>query len=319
MNYFKNIVGQDLALKILESSIDKKHISPAYLFSGPEGIGRKKTAKLFASAILDKNEVKENTQRKIEHNNHIDLFWVEPSYIIQGKNISQGRVKLENINMKSPPQIRLKQIKEIIEFLGTRPLESEKSIIIIEDCEHMNEAASNALLKTLEEPNHATFILLTERPEKLLETIRSRCQIVPFKRLNNDQLNIIINKIDNIKSHQDITNKKIKELISFSNGSPGKYLTNLESWLNIPENLRKKLSFQLNDQIQALTLAKEITEELNIEQQLWLINFQQNSIWEINKNSKIVIRLEKLRNQLLKYVQPRLAWEIALIEINFID
>ena len=55
MDDFKNIYGQDLAIQILKSAIKKEHISPAYLFSGPEGVGRKKTAKVFIQAILDKN------------------------------------------------------------------------------------------------------------------------------------------------------------------------------------------------------------------------------------------------------------------------
>ena len=117
MNYFEGIYGQELAIQILNSTIYKEHISPAYLFSGPEGVGRKKTAKIFIKTILDKNLAKENTKRKIESNNHPDLLWIEPSYIIQGKSISQEKAKSENISIKSPPQIRINQIKEIIEFL----------------------------------------------------------------------------------------------------------------------------------------------------------------------------------------------------------
>ena len=74
MDSFKNIYGQDLAIKILKSAISKEHISPAYLFSGPEGVGRKKTAKVFIKAILDKNLDRESTKRKIERNNHPDLL-----------------------------------------------------------------------------------------------------------------------------------------------------------------------------------------------------------------------------------------------------
>ena len=131
MDDFKNIFGQDMAIQILMSALSKKYISPAYLFSGPEGVGRKKTAKIFIKAILDKNQDKESTTRKIESNNHPDLLWIEPSYIVQGKSISQTKAILDGISMKSPPQIRLNQIKEIIEFLGKKPFESERSIVII--------------------------------------------------------------------------------------------------------------------------------------------------------------------------------------------
>ena len=317
MNDFKDIHGQDLAIQILSSTISKGHISPAYLFSGPEGVGRKKTAKVFIKSILDKNINRESTKRKIENNNHPDLLWIEPSYMVQGKSISQEKAKLENISIKSPSQIRLSQIKEIIEFLSKKPLESERNIVIIEDIEKMNESASNALLKTLEEPNKGLFILITQRPEKLLSTIRSRCQIVPFKRLNDDEVNKIIHKINIFENINELPREKIEELISFSDGSPGRYLTNIKYWIDISSALRQKTEIKLTNKIDVLKLAKYITDELNIEQQLWFINFQQNIMWEKENNSNIVIKLEELRKQLLSYVQPRLAWEITLLEINF--
>ena len=318
MKDFKNIYGQDLAIEILTSSISKKHIAPAYLFSGPEGVGKRKTAKVFINAILDKNFDKESTKRKIESNNHPDLLWIEPSYIVQGKSISQTNARSENVRMKSPPQIRLNQIKEIIEFLSKKPFESERSIVIIEDIERINESASNALLKTLEDTNTGLFILITQRPEKLLSTIRSRCQVVPFIRLNDNYVNKIIQKLEVTEKIDEITNEKIKELIDFSHGSPGRYLINLQFWLGISSSLRQKLEIKFDNQIELLKLAKEITDELNIEQQLWLVDFEQNRVWIKKNNSNIVKKLEDLRKQLLNYVQPRLAWEVTLLEINLI-
>ncbi len=319
MEDFENIYGQDLAIKILKSAILKEHFSPAYLFSGPDGVGRKKTAKVFINAILDKNRDKESTKRKIESNNHPDLLWIEPSYIIQGKTISQKKAISENLNIKSPPQIRLNKIKEVIEFLGKKPLESERSIVIIEDIERINESASNALLKTLEDTNTGLFILITQRPEKLLSTIKSRCQIVPFIRLNDNQLNKIIHKSKVVQETDDIPNEKVRDLLDFSYGSPGRYLINLQYWLGISSSLRQKLELKATNQIESLKLAKEITDELNIEQQLWFIDFHQNRIWRKEKNSIIVKQLEELRKQLLNYVQPRLAWEVTLLDINLID
>ena len=317
MNDFKKIYGQDLAIQILESAISKKHISPAYLFSGPEGVGRKKTAKVFIRNILEKNFESEETIRKIENNNHPDLLWIEPSYLVQGKLVSQKKAKLESLNIKSPPLIRLNQIKEIIEFLGKRPFEAERSIVIIEDIEKMNESAANALLKTLEEPNTGLFILITQRPEKLLSTIRSRCQIIPFIRLNNDEINRIIQKSKVLPETHNIPSKKIQELLSFSYGSPGRYLSNLQYWLDISNALSHNLEINLTNKIEVLKIAKEITDNLTIDQQLWFINFQQNNVWEKENDSDIVMLLDELRRQLLSHVQPRLAWEVSLLEINF--
>ncbi len=316
MDDFKDIYGQDLAIEILKSAISKEHISPAYLFSGPEGVGRKKTAKVFINSILNKNFDKESTKRKIENNNHPDLLWIEPSYIVQGKSISKSQARAENLSMKSPPQIRLNQIKEIIEFLGKRPFASERSIVIIEDIERINESASNALLKTLEETSTGLFILITQRPEKLLSTIRSRCQIIPFVRLKDNQVNKIVQKLEVAQESDGIPSDRIRELVDFSYGSPGRYLMNLQHWLAIPSTLRQKLEIKSTNQIELLKLAKELTDELNIEQQLWFIDFQQNTVWRKEQNSTMVQKLEELRKQLLNYVQPRLAWEITLLEMT---
>ena len=318
MNAFNNIYGQDLAISILESAIAKEHIATAYLFSGPEGVGRKKTAKVFIKAILEKNKNQERTSRRIESNNHPDLMWIEPTYIIQGKIISQTKARSENISIKSPPQIRLIQIKEIINFLGTNPFESERSIVIIEDIERINESASNALLKTLEETNKGLFILITNRPEKLLSTIRSRCQTVPFIRLKDNEVKNIINKSTFVQEKDEITEEIIEDLIDFSYGSPGRYMINLKYWLSISGPIREKLDMELNNKIELLKLAKEITDELNMEQQLWIIDFKQYKSWAKKQDSNIVRRLELLRRHLLKFVQPRLAWELTLLEINLI-
>ena len=316
MNAFNNIYGQDLAISILESAITKEHIAPAYLFSGPEGVGRKKTAKVFIKEILEKNKNQKSASRKIESNNHPDLLWIEPTYIVQDKIISQTKARSENISIKSPPQIRLNQIKEIINFLGKNPFESERSIVIIEDIERINESASNALLKTLEETNTGLFILITQRPEKLLSTIRSRCQFVPFIRLNDNEVKNIINKLNFIQETDEINEEIIGDLIDFSYGSPGRYIINLQYWLSISDQLREKLDMQLNNKIELLQLAKEITDELNIDQQLWVIDFKQYRSWVRNQDSGIVKKLEQLRKHLLKFVQPRLAWELTLLEIN---
>ena len=319
MNAFNNIYGQDLAISILESAISKEHIAPAYLFSGPEGVGRKKTAKVFIKEILEKNKNQENTSRKIESNNHPDLLWIEPTYIVQDKIISQTKARSENISIKSPPQIRLNQIKEIINFLGKNPFASERSIVIIEDIERINESASNALLKTLEDTTSGLFILITQRPEKLLSTIRSRCQLVPFIRLNDNVVKNIISKFKFVQETDEIKEEIIGDLINFSYGSPGRYVINLKHWLSISGPLREKLDLQSNNKIELLELAKEITDELNIEQQLWIIDFKQYKFWVEKKDPNIVKTLEQLRRHLLKFVQPRLAWELTLLEINLTD
>ena len=134
--------------------------------------------------------------------------------------------------------------------------------------------------------------------------------------LNDNQVNKIIQKSEVVQEIEDMPRDKINELINFSYGSPGKYIKNISCWLTISSLLREKLEIKLTNQIELLKFAKEITDQLNLEQQIWFIDFQQNRIWEKEKDSKIVKQLEELKKQLLNYVQPRLAWEVTLLEIN---
>ena len=89
MSDFKNIYGQDLAIEILKSAISKKHIAPAYLFSGPEGVGRKKTAKIFIKAILDKNSI---PSFSIRSSFLFILLFILSSTGISNKNVISGEI-----------------------------------------------------------------------------------------------------------------------------------------------------------------------------------------------------------------------------------
>ena len=106
-----------------------------------------------------------------------------------------------------------------------------------------------------------------------------------------------------------------EELAKLSKGSPGAFIENLQAWKEIPERLWPHLKNPPKTTLDALSLAREISETLNIEQQIWLISWLQNHIWNKNINSQPILQLEKLRSQLMSYVQPRLAWEVTLLKI----
>ena len=84
--------------------------------------------------------------------------------------------------------IKIAQIRNIKTFLGQKSINSEKKIVLIIDSHLLNEAASNCLLKTLEEPSNGIFILLTSKLNLLLDTIISRCQIIRFRSLSSEQI-----------------------------------------------------------------------------------------------------------------------------------
>ena len=314
---FEDVIGQDLAIKLLRSAIKKEHIANAYLFYGAKGIGKKLTAARFSEAILSMNSKNTFIRSRIESRNHPDLLWIEPTYVHKGNLIARSKAKQESHSFRSLPQIRIEQIKDIKQFLGRKPIEAHLGIVIIENIENINESASNALLKTLEEPNNGIFILTTERRELLLSTICSRCQGISFNRLSSYDIKQILEK-DRTKSKQELEDAlHQKELLALSNGSPGAILQNMDKWNEIPKDLWPKIkNCHSNNPIDALSTAKEISEFLDSEQQIWLISWLQQYIWLKNTNAKEIKVLEKLKFHIKSFVNPRLAWEIALLKLH---
>ena len=181
---FNDLVGQKTAISLLKATLVKGHIAPAYLFSGPNGIGRKLAAMRFLEGVLAKDNLTKSNRSRLENLNHPDLMMVEPSYLFQGNIIPRSIANEAKINRKSPPQIRLDQIRDVTRFLAKKPIESRLGMVLIDEVETMNEASSNALLKTLEEPHNGVLILISSRPDQLLDTIQSRCQTIPFRPLS---------------------------------------------------------------------------------------------------------------------------------------
>ena len=297
----------------LENVIQSKLFSNGYIFYGPEGIGKKQAALNFITDIFKNYESCSNVEQKIKDNNHPDFLLIEPTYIVQGKLINQSDSELTK--NKNKQTIRIDQIRNIKQFLGRKSIESEKKIILIVDAHLLNEAASNCLLKTLEEPTNGIFILLTSRINVLIDTIISRCQLVRFKPFSFKEIKNFIE--ENLES-KDFFLKKEKDwqyLINSSNGSPLKTLENIEIWEEIPKDIRDIFEFPINDNLEILKIAKFISETLENHKQIVLINLIQYKWWGQTKEIKIIKELESLKKYINGYVQPRLAWEVTLLKI----
>ena len=183
----------------------------------------------------------------------------------------------------------------------------------------MNEAASNCLLKTLEEPANAIFILLTSRVNFLLDTIISRCQLIRFKSFSYKQLEIFIRNNLDSKVFDIYKETDLEYLINSANGSPGKILKDIKNWNQLPNEIKENLEFPLSDNLEILKITKIISEELDIDQQMFLINFIQQKCWVKTRNKNIVKKLEDLKVYLKGFIQPRLAWEVTLLKIAIED
>ncbi|WP_267384847.1 DNA polymerase III subunit delta' [Cyanobacterium sp. uoEpiScrs1] len=312
MNHFQKLIGQPQAVELLEQIIVKKRIAPAYLFTGPSGVGRSLGAKCFSEALLSINtppDKKILAQKRIGERNHPDLLWVEPTYQYQGQLITAQEAKNLGITRKILPQVRVEQIRKVTRFLNRPPLEAPCSLVIIEDVQTMTETAANGLLKTLEEPGKATLILLAFSTDSLLSTLVSRCQRIPFYSLSSKNLIKVLEK----QGNKDIS--KNPEIISLAQGSPGEAIIASQHLKNIPEELYQKIKKIPSNQIEVLELSKVITEKLDVQTQLWLIKYMQYYYWMRLQNKKILEVLEKSRLCLLSYVQSQLVWECLFLEI----
>lgn len=299
-------IGQSIALNLLDAAIAKNRVAPAYLFVGADGIGRAIAARYFSRLLLSGDRPRQHLE------NHPDFLWTEPHYSHNGKFLSPKEAEEMGLKRKAPPQIRLEQIRNITRFLSRPPLEAPRSVVVLENAETMAEGAANALLKTLEEPGRATLILLAPSLESLLPTLVSRCQRIPFYRLGAEEMAQVLRQ----NGYEEILQNST--ISAAAQGSPGAAIAAWEQLANIPPELLDRLTQLPRSIADALNLAKEISSTLDTLDQLWLLEYLQQTYWQQFIEGKLPVSpvqaLETARSYLRSYVQPRLVWEVLLME-----
>jgi len=205
---FKDIIGQNKAIRILRRTIERRRIPSSYLFAGESGIGKKCTAMNLAKTVNCLNPVDSAypsidccdeciSCKKIDTGVHPDCLVVYP----------EGG------------QIRIEEIRSVDNALSLKPFEGKKKIVIINDAETMNVFASNAFLKTLEEPpKDSLIILISSKPDNLSDTIRSRCSRINFTPLSYEESQRVLERI---LVQGGKTPHEISTLIRLSLGRPG--------------------------------------------------------------------------------------------------
>ena len=306
---FARVVGQSQAVELLVQAAMQQRIAPGYLFVGPAGVGRSLVATAFAALMLSPSlpPTDRLSQRILSHN-HPDLLWVEPTYLHQGKLLTVSEAQTAGVKRRGRPQVRLEQIREIARFLSRPPLESARAVVVIEAAELIAEAAANGLLKTLEEPGRATLILIAPDQQTLLPTIISRCQTIPFRRLSSADMAQVLTQIE----HPEILEQPA--LLSLAQGSPGNAIASWQQLQTIPPEIIQQLNQPIATVRSGLTLARQIAQTLEIDSQLWLLDYLQQSRWHRGQGQGLQ-ELEIARKQLLSYVQPRLVWEVTLMTL----
>ncbi len=301
----------------LKNIIKNKSLANGYIFYGAEGLGKKETALQFIKDILKNSSPSENVEERISNNNHPDFLIIEPDSLLAKK--SSGSFAPEKTIKSGSEIIKIAQIRNIKTFLSQKSINSEKKIVLIIDAHLLNEAASNCLLKTLEEPSNGIFILITSKLNLLLDTIISRCQIVRFRSFSSKQINSILKEYLDTYKLKINTKLKFEDLINSANGSPNKLLKNIEIWNDFSDEIISKLDSPIKNSFEILEISKSISEKLEVFQQICLVDLIQTIWWRKTRNISLIKKLENLKYLLRRKIQPRLAWEIAFLKISIED
>jgi len=275
------------------SSIDLNNLSHALIVEGQEGVGKNQICQFLINGLLNEK----NSQNLIKNNSHPDLFCINNETLISYFQ-REDKEKLKNKTKKIPVGF----IREAIDFVMLKSGLSKNKILFIDGAENLTISSQNALLKTLEEPPQNTYIIIQSNRFKCLnQTIYSRCQLVHFNNLSQDELyswaeDILQNKNDKSIIPTYMTPKKVSQLIEdglfedlrklnhhlytlFNKGIDGKVISDVID-LNIDFN--EKLNYIIDF---ALSISKEDTSNIHpvrlsdfIQE---LSNFREN-LFEIN-------------------------------------
>jgi DNA polymerase III subunit delta' len=163
------VIGQDKVVNSLKHSLAEGHLAHAYVFVGPEHVGKMTLAINLAQALNCTSAQKPcgecNSCRRIASGNHPDVRVIKRGEASESEESPKGR------------DIRIDQIREVLHSVNLKPYEGKWRVIVVDGAEFMNDEAANALLKTLEEPPDSTiFVLVAADEGSLLSTILSRCQ-----------------------------------------------------------------------------------------------------------------------------------------------
>ncbi len=210
---FSHLLGQEKARTLLGKALESGHLAHAYLFRGPDGVGKQLFARSLATAVNCRHRQGADASsrlaylegcgecpscRKYSSGNHPDFLVISPE---------KGTIKID-------------RIRELTRALSYPPYESGTRVVLLEDIHTMRPEAANSLLKTLEEPPENNLLILTAAASKeVLITISSRCQVIPFFNLGQEETAEIL-----MRERPEIDRETAVLLARLSEGCPGQAL-----------------------------------------------------------------------------------------------
>ena len=282
--YFEKIKGQNFAKKYLTNSIKSNMVSHAYMFEGPNGIGKNTMARELAAILLE-----------------MENLFNSPDYI---------EIKPDGNSIK------IAQIRKLQSDILVKPYKSYK-IYVIDEAQKMTVEAQNALLKTLEEPpKYAIIILITDNKESLLDTIKSRCEIIKFTP-------IPMQEVASYLTMNGIDSKRASLLANFSRGSMKKAieLSESEEFHLMREEVQKYVETFLNGNlIEIMDIQSSIEkykDQITNVLELLINYFRDIMMVKENVDNSMIINLDRLifvKNMSNKTTYSQLSKIIDIIE-----
>ena len=176
---FDQVVGQPHVVRTLRNAIEADRVAHAYLFAGPWGTGKTTMAKILAKSL--------NCERGPT---------VDPCLVCESCRSIHDATAIDVIEMDAASHRGIDDIREIRDRVGMRPALGRRKVYIVDEAHMLTKEASNAVLKTLEEPpSHVVFVLCTTEMGAMLETIRSRCQRFAFFRPGLAEIGLVLHRI----------------------------------------------------------------------------------------------------------------------------
>jgi len=295
----------------LTNILKSGNIPHAFLFAGPRGTGKTSAARILAKAINCEKNVN-GLQSTAEPCNKCE----------QCKSITNGN-NIDVIEMDAASNRGIDDIRALRDIVKLAPARAKAKVYIIDEAHMLTTEASNALLKTLEEPpSHVYFILATTNPEKLIETIKSRTTLVSFTKATDEEIKRSLERI--IKKEKiKINEKEIEKIIKIAKGSFRDAVKNLEQYIsdksflistqdiNIVDLVNHLIKKDLNKSIELIKKSNNIenlTDEI-------LDNLHEKLIREENYELIPLIELILASNEMVKYSPiEELPLQIAIIK-----
>lgn len=272
------LIGHQKQWQFLKESVKLGKIPHAFLFSGPNQVGKRTLALEFIKLI--------NCQKKD--------FNLKPCQECRSCKDIKKEIYPDLVVIKpKKKEIHISQIRELRSYLSLRPYSAPFKTAIIDQAHSLNQEAQSAFLKTLEEPKGNTcLILITEYPEILLPTILSRTEKVKFYPVSFFQ-------IKNYLKEQRIEDKKAKTIALLSSGRPGKaidFLLNPQKLKNQNQKIKEILQLISSDFAFRFQYTKDLSgnsQNLKEVLEIWLRYFRDALITKINSPDRVSLKLRK--------------------------